>query len=104
MDDNLIASIVKKISTKFQPKKVYLFGSRAWGNPTVDSDLDLFVVMPSSLRRDNRSVEISKLFPDRLFSLDVLVYTPKEVEKSLQNNNPFIKEIISKGIVLYDES
>jgi len=26
------------------PEKVILFGSRAWGEPTEDSDIDLYVV------------------------------------------------------------
>lgn len=102
INEILIEKVVKRISGKFQPQKILLFGSRAWGNPSPDSDLDLFVIMPSSLRRDNRSVEVSKLFPDRLFPLDVLVYTPEEVKTSLQRENPFIKEILEKGKVLYE--
>ena len=103
IDDTLIGRIADKIKTHFKPHKIILFGSRAWGRPSPDSDLDLFIVMPSSLRRDNRGMEISKLFSDRLFPLDVLVYTPEEVASSLGRNNPFIKEILGKGKVIYEK-
>ena len=102
INENLIDSISKKIKNHFNHKKIVLFGSRAWGNPSPESDLDLFVIMSSKLRRDNRSVEISKLFSDRLFPLDVLVYTPEEVEYSIKRGNPFIKEILEKGKILHE--
>lgn len=102
INDNLINKVVNRISEKFKPQKILLFGSRAWGNPSPDSDLDLFIIMPSSLRRDNRSSEISKIFRDRRFPLDVMVYTPDEVKLSIQRENPFIKEIINNGKILYE--
>ena len=32
------------IVSKFNPEKLILFGSRAWGKPTDDSDIDLIIV------------------------------------------------------------
>jgi predicted nucleotidyltransferase len=32
------------IVSKFNPEKLILFGSRAWGNPTDESDIDLIIV------------------------------------------------------------
>ncbi len=34
------------IAAAFQPRKVILFGSYAYGKPTADSDVDLVVVRP----------------------------------------------------------
>lgn len=96
-----IGGIVKKIKRQINPQKIILFGSYAWGKPTEDSDLDLFLVMDSDLRRDERGAQISALFPHRLFPLDIIVYTPKEVELSLRRGNFFIEEILTKGRVLY---
>lgn len=98
----IVRQIVNKIKAQFQPQKIILFGSYAWGKPTEDSDVDLFLIMESNLRRDERAVQISDLFPYRLFPLDVIVYTPEEIELSLKRGNPFTKEILTKGEVLYE--
>ncbi|MEW5766979.1 MAG: UDP-2,4-diacetamido-2,4,6-trideoxy-beta-L-altropyranose hydrolase [bacterium] len=99
--EEIIQAITHKIVRKIHPDKIILFGSYADGTPHHHSDIDLFVIVDSHLRRDNRSMKISRLFPDRLFALDALVYTPKEVELSLKRNNPFIKGILTEGKVLY---
>lgn len=99
--EKLIKEIVNKIKAHFHPEKIILFGSYAWGEPTEDSDIDLFVIMQSNLRRDERTVQVSDLFPHRLFPLDIIVYTPEEVVLSLKRDNPFIKEILKEGKVLH---
>ena len=99
--EELIQAVAKKIVQNFNPEKIILFGSLARGEMHQDSDLDLFIIMPSGLRRDNRSVEISKIFSERLFPMDILVYTPEEVNMSLRRSNPFVKEILEEGRVLY---
>src|SRR5215475_7418711 len=43
----LLADITQRIVEKFQPFKVILFGSYAYGTPDLDSDVDLLVVMDS---------------------------------------------------------
>ena len=96
-----INEIVIQIKKQFQPQKIILFGSSAWGSPAEDSDIDLFLIMESNLRRDERARKIQKIFSDRTFPLDIIVYTPEEVEESLERGNSFIEEILSKGIVLH---
>ena len=49
-----IDSIVNKIVSEAKPEKVILFGSHAWGQPTKDSDVDLFVIQQSGERRLER--------------------------------------------------
>ncbi|MFQ6109811.1 MAG: nucleotidyltransferase domain-containing protein [Candidatus Aminicenantales bacterium] len=99
--NKMITDIVNKIKLHFRPKKIILFGSYAWGKPNEDSDIDLFVIMESDLRRDERSCMIQKLFSDRTFPLDIIVYTPKEVKESLNRGNPFIEEILTRGALVH---
>ena len=96
-----LLQITDKIKTHFNPQKIIVFGSYAWGKPTEDSDIDIFLIMESNLRRDERSRQVQKIFSQRTFPLDVIVYTPEEVEQSLKRGNPFIKEILNQG-VLYE--
>lgn len=97
----IVTTLIDKIKMQFQPQKIILFGSYAWGEPTEDSDIDLFLIMDSNLRRDERARQVRKIFSDRTFPLDIIVYTPQEVQQSLARGNLFIKEILTKGGVLY---
>lgn len=99
--EETINDLAEEIKKRVNPQKIILFGSYAWGKPTEDSDIDLFIVMNSDLRRDDRAARISGLFPHRLFPLDVIAYTPAELELSLKRGNFFIEEVLTKGRVLY---
>ena len=85
-------------------EKIILFGSYAYGAPAPDSDVDLFVIQKTNLRRVERTVAISELILPRPFPVDILVKTPAEIQEALRNNDPFIKEILNRGRVLYEQS
>lgn len=46
-----IQPAIDKIVKEFQPEKIILFGSWAWGEPEYDSDADLLVVKDSKRSR-----------------------------------------------------
>lgn len=87
-----------KIVKEFRPKKIILFGSRAWGTPGPDSDIDLFVVKESENTRKTATAIDCALFP-RTFAMDIIVYTPEQFEK--RKNDLFIKKILNEGKKLY---
>lgn len=96
--------ITNKIVKEYSPEKIILFGSWAWSKPGPDSDVDLFIIKRSKKQRVNRQRELRmKLFPPGM-PLDLLVYTPKEINKRLEMGDFFIRDIINKGKVLYAES
>ena len=41
-----IEAYCRVVAREFKPEKIILFGSYAYGRPTLDSDVDLVVVMP----------------------------------------------------------
>ena len=49
-----IQLLVKEIVRKFQPVRVILFGSYAYGVPDGNSDVDLLVIMPRTRCRGER--------------------------------------------------
>jgi len=95
-----IAEIAKKIAEQQQPEKIILFGFYAWGKPHKDSDVDLFVVKKTDDTRKTAQ-EINQLFFPRFFSMDVVVYTPFQLEKELNLEEPFALKIINEGRILF---
>ena len=95
-----IQKVVDKIVQEFHPEKVILFGSYANGTPHLDSDVDLFVVKDTKNTRKTAQ-EIDGLIFPRPFPVDLIVYTPAQLEKRKKMNDFFIKDIITKGRVLY---
>lgn len=93
--------IVDEIVTKYQPEKVILFGSVARGAETEDSDYDFFIVKRDvPYRGIDRHYDLMKRIRYRHAS-DFLICTPAEVEKRLALGDPFIREIMTQGRVLY---
>lgn len=95
-----ILKTAKKIAREFKPEKIILFGSWAWGNPGPDSDVDLFIVKETPNTRETER-EIDGALWGRTFPLDIIVYTPEGVAKSLRQGDFFIRDIISKGKTMY---
>lgn len=98
-----IHRVVEKIVNEFDPEKVILFGSYAWGKPTENSDFDLFVVKDTPERRLDRVRAVHKIIWGSGLPIDLLVYTPAELKKRLDIEDFFFEDIISKGEVLYDK-
>ena len=82
-----IQAIVARIVAGYQPDRIILFGSYAYGTPTDDSDLDLLVVKAGDTRKKwERIVEISGLahgIPDAP-AMDILVLNDAEEQRARQ--------------------
>ena len=99
----IITDIVDRILKGYKPKKVILFGSYAYGEPTEDSDIDLLIIKNTDKRPIDRWIEVKKLLRDisRTVPVAPLVYTEKEIEQRIAIKDFFIEEILEKGDVLY---
>mgnify|MGYP001567577349 FL=1 len=97
-----IGEISDKIIREYHPEKIILFGSWAWGESHEDSDIDLLVVMESDRPRIERQREMCAFFSRREIALDILVYTPNELEESInKHRNLFLEDIVYNGKMLY---
>ena len=97
----LLAGIRDRIVDSFHPQKIVLFGSYAHGKPHAWSDVDLLVVMRSKERMARRIMRVARTAHVRFLPMDVLVFTPQEIRVRLARRDPFIREILSRGKVLY---
>ena len=99
----IIAEVVEKIKEEYKPEKIILYGSYAYGKPTEDSDIDLFIVKETDKDRIKRYVEVSELIykHGRHISIQPNVYTPEELKERLEMGDGFVEEVLAKGQVLY---
>jgi len=100
--ETLLMDITKRIAENFHPEKVILFGSYAYGKPTIESDVDLLVIMESDDRPAKRSARVMSTCCPRHLGMDLIAITSEELEKRLAGFDPFLEEILNKGRVLYE--
>jgi len=98
----VIRRFARQVAERFQPEKIILFGSYAYGTPHADSDVDILVVMPARNQLD-QAVRIDQTI-DAPFPLDLIVRTPKNLDWRLQEGDSFLREIVTKGKVLYEKT
>lgn len=100
--EDSLPAITRRIVERFRPHRVVLFGSQARGEAGLQSDLDLFVEMETDRRPPERAAEVAALFGLRPWSLDVVVYTPEEVERLRGRQGTLLARIEHEGRVLYE--
>src|SRR5271154_6311228 len=97
----VIRRFARQVAERFQPDKIILFGSYAYGTPHADSDVDILVIMPARNQLD-QAVKI-ELACDPPFPLDIIVRTPHNIQWRLAEGESFLREITTKGKVLYEK-
>jgi len=97
----VIRHFARQVAERFEPDKIILFGSHAYGVPHADSDVDILVVMPAHSER-YQAARIS-IAIDPPFPLDIMVRTPKKLQWRLREGDSFLREIMTKGEVLYEK-
>jgi uncharacterized protein len=99
-----IEALKNKIVELEHPDKIILFGSHATGAATEESDVDLLVISDSTLSRPDREISLTRKLFGSGVPFDLFFLTPAEVEERVRRNGPFIREILSRGKVLYDRA
>jgi predicted nucleotidyltransferase len=101
VDEKRIAELSERIVREFQPERIILFGSHAYGQPGPDSDVDLLVVLPFEGTGFRKSLEIlNRVAPD--FSVDLLARRPEDTVRRYIEGDPLIREALDHGKVVYE--
>jgi predicted nucleotidyltransferase len=93
----------KRVAQQFSPEKIILFGSQAAGNASPDSDVDIMVVLDHEGHPALKAAEIRRAVPAP-FSLDLIVRSQSRLQERIKLGDPFISNICSNGIVLYESA
>ena len=86
---------------------IVLYGSVVRGEATKDSDIDVLLVVKGGGRGvvEKEILEISYDvdYKNRFETFIVPIYmTPEEIEKEIGSGSYFIKNVLTQGVVLYD--
>jgi predicted nucleotidyltransferase len=98
---DFIKDVARRIGEAANAEHVILFGSYARGQATENSDVDFLVVADSDLPRFKRSPKLYGLIRPHPFAMDILVYTPAEIEKARKCSLSFVSTVLREGKVLY---
>src|SRR3990172_10013580 len=96
-----INMLARQIARQFNPRKIILFGSYAYGKPTEDSDVDILVIMPFKGRNPEKATEIWMATKPK-FPIDIMVRKPAELRKRLKMGDFFLREITQNHKMLYE--
>lgn len=86
---------------KYDPEKIILFGSAATGTMDAYSDIDLVLVKKTDRPFVKRLRDVALL--SRLDEpVDILVYTPEEMDRMKTDKNFFMEKVLKEGKILYE--
>ena len=96
--DPILSEICNRLKAEFNPKKIYLFGSRARGDNGADSDYDLLLIIESSkVDMVKRNIRARSQLWDVKASVDVFVYTQTEFDEMKTEFNSIAEIAMNEG-------
>ena len=94
-----LPEMTRRISDRFSPSRIILFGSQARGEAKPLSDIDLLVVFPTDGDRRERRVQIRAALADLIVDKDILVVTEQQAASTRPGS--IISTALSEGVPLY---
>ena len=100
-NENKIAYLVNAIVTLVHPLRIILFGSAARDEMSIDSDLDVLVVMPDGSHRRKTAQLLYRQIAGLGIPFDVLVATPTDLQQFGTNKGLIYETILREGVEVY---
>lgn len=102
-DASTIENVTSRVLATFpEARRVVLFGSRAREQAAPDSDFDLLIVTPTTLRPAARGALLRKALRDLDASFDLLVVTPEEFEQLRGFKSGIVARALAQGTTLHE--
>ena len=101
-NDDLVAEMVDRIKSGFEPLRIILFGSRARGDASAHSDVDLLVVLAKVENTRRAAVDIRRALTDLPVGKDIVVTSPDEIALRGDRVGSVLRPALREGKVLYE--
>src|SRR5947208_15664 len=98
---SVIDEIVQKLTSRFQPRRIYLFGSRARGDARTDSDYDFLVEVDAHHPESDISQELIYLDDFRHLTVEVHVRGAGELELRKDDPGCVDWDVVREGRLLF---
>lgn len=98
-----VANIAHQIVATYKPEKVILFGSAVRGEATQESDLDFLIVKETQQAYHDRVMHLRRGLQTTR-ALDLIILTPEEFQRALDERRVFVRHVLRYGKTLYDKS
>ena len=95
-----VIELSERIAKEFNPDKIILFGSYAYGTPKEFSDIDLLVIMPFEGNSFDQATTILECARPGYY-VDVIVRSPDDAAQRYRDFDPLIRDAFDRGTVLY---
>ncbi len=100
----VIQQMAALIAQNFHPEKIILFGSYARGEATVNSDVDLMVILKNPSPRPDRAVPMIRLIHEHINEpVEIIVRSPEGFDAWAQSPYSLSHQVIKEGKVLYEK-
>jgi predicted nucleotidyltransferase len=96
-----IDELVRRIVETVHPLRIILFGSAARGDVGPHSDLDVMVIMPDGTHRRHTAQDIYVSLIGIGVPVDVVVATPRDLEKHKNTIGYIYRTVLREGRELY---
>ena len=103
MDDTVKSALTlytEYISSLNEVLEIYLFGSYAYGEPNISSDIDLMVIIDDKHDVFKTAFRIQRALADRIVPLDVLVNNKSAFYKAAKEVS-LQAHVKNEGVLLY---
>jgi predicted nucleotidyltransferase len=99
-----IKEVKDRLVREFNPEKIYIFGSYAWGNPTEDSDLDIMIITKKCEDKIKAMRKGIKSLRGIGIPKDIIVEGENEFMENAKDSYRIENEVKSRGYLLYEKN
>lgn len=102
LNQQQLGEIVRRLVEALSPRRIYLFGSQLYGEPTRDSDVDLLILLDDDeLLSEDQDERGYRCLRGLFLPIELHFHGERQFERRATVACGFEHEVISKGRLLY---